>query len=266
MKRHWYMIYFGLIIGGLFTLGITMFIRPAKHFSENENRVLQQIPTFSLNSFVQGQYQEKLEKGADDQFPGRDGLTATASICKRMMGQKDIGDTYLGKDHYYLAKKTEDSIDMFRYMENLRYVEYVGSQRASKSTLLLVPDAGTILADKLPAQAPFYQAAALYRAAGSVCKQTTFVDIRQAMNEQKKSEQLYYRTDHHWTLAKTFWEHYIPVCLVQMPKQIRSMRRIIYRRSLRWCAMAKKSIRSMMPVDVVRRINMRTFLAEIMGK
>ena len=44
MKRHWYMIYFGLIIGGLFTLGITMFIRPAKHFSENENRVLQQIP------------------------------------------------------------------------------------------------------------------------------------------------------------------------------------------------------------------------------
>ena len=91
MKRHWYMIYFGLIIGGLFTLGITMFIRPAKHFSENENRVLQQIPTFSLNSFVQGQYQEKLEKGADDQFPGRDGLTATASICKRMMGQKDIG-------------------------------------------------------------------------------------------------------------------------------------------------------------------------------
>ena len=75
-------------------------------------------------------------------------------------------------------------------------MEYVGSQRASKSTLLLVPDAGTILADKLPAQAPFYQAAALYRAAGSVCKQTTFVDIRQAMNEQKKSEQLYYRTDH----------------------------------------------------------------------
>ena len=117
------MIYFGLIIGGLFTLGITMFIRPAKHFSENENRVLQQIPAFSLNSFVQGQYQEKLEKGADDQFPGRDGLTATASICKRMMGQKYIGDTYLGKDHYYLAKKTEDSIDMFRYMENLRYVE-----------------------------------------------------------------------------------------------------------------------------------------------
>ena len=198
------MIYFGLIIGGLFTLGITMFIRPAKHFSEKENRVLQQIPTFSLNSFVQGQYQEKLEKGADDQFPGRDGLTATASICKRMMGQKDIGDTYLGKDHYYLAKKTEDSIDMFRYMENLRYVEYVGSQRASKSTLLLVPDAGTILADKLPAQAPFYQAAALYRAAGSVCKQTTFVDIRQAMNEQKKSEQLYYRTDHHWTLAGAY--------------------------------------------------------------
>lgn len=48
MKRHWYMIYFGLIIGGLFTLGITMFIRPANHFSENENRVLQQIPAFHL--------------------------------------------------------------------------------------------------------------------------------------------------------------------------------------------------------------------------
>lgn len=200
----------------------------------------------------------------------------------------------MGKDHYYLAKKTEDSIDMFRYMENLRYVEYVGSQRASKSTLLLVPDAGTILADKLPAQAPFYQAAALYRAAGSVCKQTTFVDIRQAMNEQKKSEQLYYRTDHHWTLAGAYvgyqqlcqplhltkqpYEHfkpkmvsktlgydYIPVCLVQMPKQIRSMRRIIYRRSLRWCAMAKKSRRSMMPVDVVRRINMRTFWRKLWG-
>ena len=141
MKRHWYMIYFGLIIGGLFTLGITMFIRPANHFSENENRVLQQIPAFSLNSFVQGQYQEKLEKGADDQFPGRDGLTATASICKRMMGQKDIGDTYLGKDHYYLAKKTEDSIDMFRYMESDMWNMWVVRERQNpRCFLYLTPE------------------------------------------------------------------------------------------------------------------------------
>ena len=93
-------------------------------------------------------------------FPGEMGLRQPHLYANVLMGREGYWrHLFGGKNHYYLAKKTEDSIDMFRYMENLRYVEYVGSQRASKSTLLLVPDAGTILADKLPAQAPFYQAA-----------------------------------------------------------------------------------------------------------
>ena len=57
MKRHWYMIYFGLIIGGLFTLGITMFIRPAKHFSENEV----QKPKKYLRNLLQMQWRKVLQ-------------------------------------------------------------------------------------------------------------------------------------------------------------------------------------------------------------
>lgn len=201
--RLWYKIYFLVVAGCLILLGALTLALPERTFSQNENRVLEQRPSFSWRSFLEGELQEKWESMVNDQFPARDTLTAIAFLGQRTVGLKDVGGVYLGKDDYYLSKKTDDDIDMFRYMENLRYIEYLSDASERPAALLLVPSAGTVLSDELPAYAPFYNADAMYKAGKAVCKSTHLLDIRQDLKVFERMgtyKQAYFRTDHHWSL------------------------------------------------------------------
>ena len=209
--KWWYRIYFGMTAGILLLFGGMIVLTPNRTFSDNENRVLTSLPTFHLQDFLSGNYQENLEQAADDQMICRDQFTALAANMMRNLGYRDIGGAYLGSGQTYLTKTTADDIDMFQYMENLRYVEYLSGEYPEKVSLMLVPSAGTILKDHLPKYAPFYHADSMYRAAEVVCDTTNVLDLRKAMqlqNEILKSENLdsevYFRTDHHWTLPGAY--------------------------------------------------------------
>lgn len=201
--RLWYKIYFLVVAGCLILLGMLTLALPERTFSQNENRVLEQCPAFSWRSFLEGELQEKWERMVNDQFPGRDVLTATASLGQRAIGLRDVGETYIGENNYYFSKKTDDDIDMFRYMENLRYIEYLSNALEQPAALLLVPSAGTILSDELPAYAPFYNADAMYKAGKAVCKSTHLLDMRDGLKGLKQMDMYgdtYFHTDHHWSL------------------------------------------------------------------
>lgn len=182
--------FFGMVLG------------KSTNFSPNENRIMNQFPSFSLKSFFKGEYQEKLEKAVNDQMPRRDHWTAMAGKVKQAEGLKDIGGVYLGKDGYLIPKYEEEDIPKFQYMENLRYVEYFAGRMEGQSALLLVPNAGEVLKNKLPDQGTFYNSQALYTSAKSVCQHLKVLDLRQALGESK--EQVYYKTDHHWTSAGAY--------------------------------------------------------------
>ncbi len=209
--KWWYRIYFGMAAGILLLFGVMIVLTPDRDFSENENRVLATLPAFHLQDFWSGDYQENLEQAVDDQMVCRDQFTALATDMMQKLGYQDIGGAYLGSGQTYLTKITVDDIDMFRYMENLRYVEYLSEEYPEKVSLMLVPSAGTILNDRLPKYAPFYHADSMYHAAEVVCDTTNVLDLRKAMqlqNEILKSEnsdsEVYFRTDHHWTLPGAY--------------------------------------------------------------
>ncbi len=68
-------------------------------------------------------------------------------------------------------------------------------------TAMLVPSPATVLRDKLPCHAVLYDDALLYKEAGEILTSGSLLDIRGALQEASKTEQVYYKTDHHWTLA-----------------------------------------------------------------
>ncbi|MDE6851872.1 MAG: hypothetical protein K2J67_05215 [Lachnospiraceae bacterium] len=209
--KWWYRIYFCLTAGILLLFGCMIVLTPNRIFSDNENRVLSSLPAFHLLDFWTGDYQENLEQAADDQMVGRDQFTALAADLMRTMGYRDIGGVYLGSEQTYLTRTLADDIEMFRYMENLRYVEYLSGEYPKKVSLMLVPSAGTILQDRLPKYAPFYHADSMYRAADVVCETANVLDLRKAMQLQnqilrgeKSDSEVYFRTDHHWTLPGAY--------------------------------------------------------------
>lgn len=204
MINKWYKVYFVLIAVFLLVMGgLTVFL-PQKEFSENENRYLNQFPEFAWDSLWKGEYQEKLQEAVSDQTIRRDIFTAIATFSERALGYRDIGGVYLGKDGYYISKKTEQDIDKFRYLENLRYVEYLSEQREEGTVLMLIPSAGTVLRDQLPAWAPFYRAESMYQAAEMICTGTQVLDIREELRQQNLQTPVFFRTDHHWTLPGAY--------------------------------------------------------------
>lgn len=199
-KRQWKAI-LSLVFCGAFSLsGLILLCKPAREYSENENRFLQQRPDFSAEAVGDGSWQADVTDYMSDQMPLRDAFTALLAKTQILLGKQDISGVYLGAEHRYFEKITDDDLSRTRYLTNLNAVLAVAqSQPELPFTVLLVPSAGTVQPQYLPAHAELYNAEYLYALAQSVLgERCTLADCRTAMKAHRE-EYLYYRTDHHWT-------------------------------------------------------------------
>lgn len=199
MKKN-YLFYIIVTFGLLAALGLSSAFLPAKEYSENENRYLEKFPSLSISGILSGEFQNAFEEAVSDQFLWRDDWMKRSTAIQKSVGYQEVNGVYFGKDGYYFEKKTQEMIDQTQYAKNLHYVEYLGTKKEGKVNLILVPSAATILSDKLPKKAPYYDAGAMYRTAETLLSSVQTINIRPALKEQQSKEQLYFKTDHHWTL------------------------------------------------------------------
>lgn len=178
---------------------VLVFAGNDKTFSENENRTLQTAPELSFESVLSGSFQEKLTAYISDQFPSRDTWTSLGTSVKKLVGFKDIGGAYLGRDGYYIEKLTPESVNEKRFKSNLEIVnDFAKNNPNAAVTVLLVPSTGTVMNDKLPAYAQIYDAEKLWDTAKTELKNVSVPNLYTCLRENRP-EQIYYRTDHHWT-------------------------------------------------------------------
>ena len=179
---------------------VFVFAGEDKTFSDNENRMLQTEPELTLTNVLNGSFQEKISDYISDQFPARDTWTQLGTQVKKLLGFRDIGGAYLGRDGYYIEKITPDSVDEKNLARNLSLVsDFLDANKDIPATMLLVPATGTVMSDKLPAHAQMYDAQKLYETVRQALPSVSFPDLYTALSEAKTSQQVYYRTDHHWT-------------------------------------------------------------------
>ena len=93
---------------------------PQRGFSELENRVLQGWPSFSLSKLFSGEWIPQLEEMMNDQCFGRDGWVRLKAACDALLGKKDIGGAYLGRDGWLFEKR--DAPDPGQLEKNAGYV------------------------------------------------------------------------------------------------------------------------------------------------
>ena len=190
---------FAVFIAVLTVLSLLTFLIPAKDFSDNENRVLAQMPELTLDSVLDGSFQEGLADFLSDQVPGRDFWIRTNTAMKKLLGQKEINGVYLGTDGYYFQAFTEESFSASRITAVFALIEQFAGKQQIPVDLMIVPTPGAVLSDKLPANAPFYDADAMWQKLMAATPSCGFVDLRQSFASAAANTQLYYRTDHHWT-------------------------------------------------------------------
>lgn len=190
------------ILGLWAAFAVWNFLTPQKSFSEAENRYLQEKPEPDGEDILDGSYMEDYEIWMADQLLFRDGFVSLKASADRLAGQGDSGGVYLGKDGYLLEMFTERDWEEKReqFEKNVNYASSFLArmeEEGKRVHFLMVPTGSCIMAEKLPAFAPEVSQDRLFEELSE--KLPGFVDCREELLAAKGEEQLYYRTDHHWT-------------------------------------------------------------------
>lgn len=182
---------------GILVLAVWFVLAPKKEFSENENRYLTKMPSFTAKTVFSGEYTESLSDWIADHFPMRDLFMGVKTEVEIVSGRREINRIYIGEDNY-LIERYEAPENTERITDTLvKFYDRV-KDTGVDVRLMLVPTAVTIYEDKLPAYAPeadqMETAKLLYEATGIPA-----VDCSEKLLAGAQEGQIYYRTDHHWT-------------------------------------------------------------------
>lgn len=154
-------------------------------YSKWEKRMLAQKPDMKWESVLNGDYESACEEWLLDQFPGRDGWINGKTRCEIALGKKEINGIYLGKDGYLFSESDEtadwDSLET-------QMTTAFGKGRASR---IHVPNAGAVLEEKLPS---------------SIYFERTQDDVFENLRTHRE-EDIYFRTDHHWTMLGAYYAY-----------------------------------------------------------
>ena len=184
----------------LMAVFIANIIIPDKKNSDEENRVLQQLPSFSVSAYKEGRFESKIEDYASAQFILRNGFIRLKTAADTALGGLESNGVYRCRDSYLMEDITVPTKDV-KESNTSALTAFKDANPDLKMYFLLAPNAANILSDKLPV-------------AVSTANQNRYmddffetveslgitpIDVRDTFKEAKKDTQLYYRTDHHWT-------------------------------------------------------------------
>ncbi len=188
-----------LVLAGVVVLFTALhFILPDREFSQQENRPLTQLPEFSMSALLDGSWSRDLSDWFADQFPGRDGWLSLRLTLDTLRGSKESGDVYLGRDGYLLEKPVAPSEALPDTLTAM--AGFAQAHRDIPMRMLLLPCAGAVLPEKLPGNAPVRDQLADIQAAAEALSGSVTV----LQPEFDTTQDIYYRTDHHWTSLGAF--------------------------------------------------------------
>ena len=192
-----------LLIGVLLFFTVINFFASDRDFSDAENRNLAQKPELSWQSLKDGSYFEGLDDYLADQFVGRDFWISLRLGFTQLMGATESNGVLLCEDDYLMEKPVspnEESVE-----KNVSAISEFAEKNAQVNTYVsIVPTAACVMADKLPANAPVRDQQADISALQEKLTGVAFLDVTAALKSHS-NEEIYYRTDHHWTSLGAYY-------------------------------------------------------------
>ena len=187
-----------LFVLALALLPLLFLLLPKESFSAREKRYLAEKPELSWESLASGRFGEEAESYVADHLPGRDFLVGVNALAELATGRQTTRTVYLGRDGRLFEAPA--AFDADRIERNMAAIRGFAESVEQPVDLLLVPSAGYLMPEALPALADPYEddaiIAAAYAASGDAVQPVALLPAFEAADDPAA---LYYRTDHHWT-------------------------------------------------------------------
>ena len=171
-------------------------LTPPRNFSELENRYLKQRPKISVQNIFSGEFSSNYEEYINDQFVLRDEWITLKSYSESALLKTENNGIVYGKDGRLFDKY--DSLPTEQLQKNLDFLtEFV--QNRDNVSLMIVPSSYEIYSEQLPAGLNLVnQKDIISEIYNKLSNSVQTIDLYPVLNAAKE-ENIYYRTDHHWT-------------------------------------------------------------------
>ena len=173
---------------------------PQHDYSEMENRFLQMRPGISASGLADGSFMETFETYTNEQIPFRSILVRCKAVFVTLTGSSENDGIAKGDDDYLFDKvlSTSDKIP-----KNIAAIKNFVKSADRDVYIAIAPTSTWINADKLPTGMPVLDEASCSNDLALALKDSEnahIINLYDALCEHD-DEQLFYRTDHHWTTA-----------------------------------------------------------------
>ncbi len=190
-----------IFLAMIFSVPVLFFLQPKQTFSEPEKRYLASPPAFSLRGIVSGSCMDELSDYISDHFPFRNMLVGVNAYYDLLSGRQGTKEYFLAMDGRLFAQPVK--MDTAVIDRNLAIVnDFCDALSACGKdipvSLMLVPSSGSVLLEDgryRDAEIADY----VYR---NVRAQA--VELYANFCASRAPEELFYRTDHHWTSAGAY--------------------------------------------------------------
>ncbi len=168
-------------------------------FSSLEKRNLSQLPIPGVESVFKGDFGKDFETYLNDQMPFRTFFVGVNAYYDLLSGRNGMSGIYSAKDDYLTVTPVKENST---FNNNLKYLGEFVETADVPSYICTVPSSGYIYDDKLPLNHYEYKDGQIISkiedSLGSI-ENVRVVNITDTFKQLKNDEQLYYKTDHHWT-------------------------------------------------------------------
>lgn len=189
---------FVLFLAGMAAVSL---LCPDRSFSELENRNLRPVPELTVNRFTSGRYMLEAEEYVSDQIALRDGWVAIKALGEKITGKQENNGIYFAAGDTLIRRIDEPDPEILT--KNIETMNAFLSETDAKVLFGLIPSAADIWRGRLPAGAP---SADEKRWIQEICGrvEAPSVDLHSIL-ACRSDEEIYYRTDHHWTSLGAFY-------------------------------------------------------------
>ncbi|MBR6772730.1 MAG: hypothetical protein IKM29_04995 [Clostridia bacterium] len=177
-------------------------IVPDREFSEKENRNLASPPVFTFESLFSGKFTADFETYITDQFFARDFWVSLKTGCERLLGENEINGVLIGKDRLLVSEFPAP--DEARLQGNASSVERFASEADIPVYFTLIPGSIELWSDRLPQTGRTASQAEIIEKVYALTPSAIHADSYSALAAHA-DEDIYYRTDHHWTTLGAYY-------------------------------------------------------------
>lgn len=189
---------FCAFIGGVAVISLLL---PDVEFSPLENRYLQKPPKLTAETLRDGTFMEDAEDYVSDHILLRDFWVAAKAWSERLSGKRESNGVYLAAQNT-LINRVDDPAPA-KLEKDMGYLDALVGNVSVPVYFGLIPSAAEIWSDRLPSGAPTADEKGiidgLYFSTGA-----NTIEMYDALSAHS-GEDIYYRTDHHWTSLGAFY-------------------------------------------------------------